>query len=54
MWSAAAYTAAGVLTTEWVERKWGRRAGWITLGVFMVLPIAGTVDNVVKIKGTKR
>jgi hypothetical protein len=46
---SAAWTAIGTFTVDKVQKKHGKKAGWVVLGIFCAVPIGAAVHNGVKI-----
>lgn len=46
---SAAWTAIGTFTTHKMERRYGRKVGWITLGLFCAVPLGAAIHNGVKL-----
>ena len=46
---SAAYTALGTFTVHKVEKKHGRKAARVVLGLFMAVPLGAAISNGVKL-----
>jgi len=46
---SAVYTGVGTLVSHKMGKTYGKKWGWITLGVFLTIPVGATIHNGVKL-----